>query len=86
MNEQPRKALTVEEAAGRLGVNASLVYHLVAGRRLRASRIGHGRGRIRITEAAIDEYLKATEIPAPPKTPPPRRRPSASPWDAPLTL
>lgn len=49
--------LTVQEAASRLGVSSSLVYGLIASRRLRFCRIGNGRGRIRVPEDAIGEYL-----------------------------
>ena len=49
--------LTVAQAAERLGISSSLVYSLVAGRKLRYCRVGNGRGRIRIPEDAIDEYL-----------------------------
>jgi len=49
--------LTVKQAADRLNASASLVYDLVGARKLRACRIGNGRGRIRIPESAIDEYL-----------------------------
>ena len=40
-----------------LGVSLGLIYALVAGRKLRFVRIGNGRGRIRIPEDAIEEYL-----------------------------
>ena len=49
--------LTVKDTASRLGVSPGLVYSLVAGRKLRFVRIGNGRGRIRIPEEAIGEYL-----------------------------
>lgn len=49
--------LTVKEAAARLGVSPALVYSLVSARKLRYCRIGNGRGRIRIPEDAIGEYL-----------------------------
>jgi excisionase family DNA binding protein len=49
--------LTVKETASRLGLSPGLVYSLVAGRKLRFVRIGNGRGRIRIPEDAIGEYL-----------------------------
>lgn len=49
--------LDVKQAAGRLGVSPGLVYSLIAGRQLRHCRIGNGRGRIRIPEDAIAEYL-----------------------------
>lgn len=49
--------LTVKEAAARLGVSKGLVYALASGRKLRFVRVGHGRGRIRIPEDAVEEYL-----------------------------
>jgi len=49
--------LSVKQAAARLGVSPGLVYSLIAGRRLRFCRVGNGRGRIRIPDDAIGEYL-----------------------------
>jgi excisionase family DNA binding protein len=49
--------LTVRQAAERLGISQSLVYSLIAGRKLRYCRVGNGRGRLRIPEDAIGEYL-----------------------------
>lgn len=49
--------MTVKQAAERLEISPSLVYSLVAGGKLRYCRVGHGRGRIRIPEDAIGEYL-----------------------------
>jgi excisionase family DNA binding protein len=51
------RLLTVKEAAERLNASAALVYDLVGARKMRSCRIGNGRGRIRIPESAIDEYL-----------------------------
>ncbi len=53
--------LTVKQVAERLGVSASLVYELCARGRIRHSRIGFGRGTIRITEEALAEFLKGAE-------------------------
>jgi excisionase family DNA binding protein len=62
--------LTVKQAAERLGVKPGTVYDLVTGRKIRFARIGNGRGRIRIPEDAIDEYLaRATFAPLEPKAP-----------------
>jgi excisionase family DNA binding protein len=62
--------LSVKDAASRLGVSAGLIYSLVAGRKLRFVRVGNGRGRIRIPEDAIDEYLsRVTFAPQEPKVP-----------------
>lgn len=49
--------LTVKQAAERLGISPALTYSLISGRKLRYCRIGNGRGRIRIPEDAIGEYL-----------------------------
>ena len=49
--------MTVKQAAERLEVSPSLVYSLVAAGKLRFCRVGHGRGRIRIPEDPIGEYL-----------------------------
>ncbi len=49
--------LSVKAAAALLGISPSLVYSLVAGRKLRFCRVGNGRGRIRIPDDAIGEYL-----------------------------
>lgn len=68
--------LTVKQAAERLGISQALTYSLVAGRKLRFCRVGNGRGRIRIPDDAIGEYLarctfeagedrKPTSAPAP---------------------
>ncbi|CAN5702360.1 hypothetical protein BH23PLA1_BH23PLA1_41270 [soil metagenome] len=62
--------LTVKDTAARLGISPGLVYSLVAGRKLRFVRIGNGRGRIRIPEDAIEEYLaRSTFAPKEPKEP-----------------
>jgi excisionase family DNA binding protein len=49
--------VTVKEAAIKLEVSPALVYSLAASGKLRYCRVGHGRGRIRIPEDAIQEYL-----------------------------
>ncbi len=49
--------LSVKQAAEKLGVSVSLTYSLITGRRIRHFRVGNGRGRIRIPEEAIGEYL-----------------------------
>jgi excisionase family DNA binding protein len=67
--------LTVKQAAERMGVSAATVYLLCASRRLRHTRVGLRRGKIAITEHAVEEYLKGREVgPASPK-PPPAPRP-----------
>ena len=46
--------LTVKQAAERLGVSSSLVYALIAARRIDHYRCGVGRGTIRIEETALE--------------------------------
>src|SRR5690349_10036373 len=70
--------LTVKQAALRMGVSAATVYLLCGTRRLRHTRVGLGRGKISITEEAVEEYLKGREVgpkkPEPPPVPRPRVR------------
>ncbi len=63
-----KSLLTVRHAAQTLSVSAATVYGLCALGRIRFSRVGLGRGVIRITEEAITEYLNGVvEVrPAPP--------------------
>ena len=49
---------TVKSAAAELGISVSLVYGLIASRRLRHERFGLGRGIIRIPVEAIAEYRR----------------------------
>jgi excisionase family DNA binding protein len=61
--------VTVRQVALRLEVCNSTIYALVASGKLRCSRIGLGRGVIRISEEQLVEYLKGAEpfiAPAPP--------------------
>jgi excisionase family DNA binding protein len=48
--------LTVKQVAGKLGISASLVYGLCASGKLRCERYGLGRGCIRISPEALEEY------------------------------
>ena len=50
--------LTVKDAAAQLNVAKSTVYTLVKSGRLRAHRIGSGRGTIRISIGDLEEYLE----------------------------
>ena len=59
--------MTVKQAAERLEVSRSTIYGLVAARKLRCSRIGLGRGAIRITEEQLDEYRRGAEVVPPPR-------------------
>jgi excisionase family DNA binding protein len=67
--------MTVKMAAERLNVSIATVYALCAHRQIRFSRVGLGRGKITISEAAIAEYLQAREV-APQIGPPPVERSS----------
>ncbi len=57
------KALTVKQAADRLGVSARTVYDLVECGRLKCQRIGKGRGTIRIRPADLDAYSSENNEP-----------------------
>ncbi len=48
--------LTVKEVAGQLGISPSLVYALCARGLLVHERYGLGRGTVRISEQAIEDY------------------------------
>jgi excisionase family DNA binding protein len=54
--------LTVQEAAKRLGVSVSLVYELCSRGRITHHRLGVRKGRIRITEEALQRYLDSTIV------------------------
>lgn len=66
------KRYTVPEAANELGISTSLVYALLAARKLRHERIGLGRGRCLIPADALDEYRASRTIGVhvPPTAPP----------------
>jgi excisionase family DNA binding protein len=51
--------MTVRQVAEELGISASLVYRLCAESRLRHARYGLGRGCIRISEEALEDYKQA---------------------------
>jgi excisionase family DNA binding protein len=53
--------MTVKQAAQALGISPSLVYGLCTNGRIRHERYGLGRGTIRISPAALDEYRKSDE-------------------------
>lgn len=50
------------EAAALLRVSRSLVYALIESGRLPASRLGKGRGAIRITRVDLFEYVTANRV------------------------
>ena len=70
------KIYTVKEAALRLCCSDDLVYQLCSARKLGHIRLGMGRGRIRIREEDIEEFLRGVsvdpvnKVTEPPKTPP----------------
>jgi len=53
--------LTVRQVAERLHVSQGTVYGLIAQGRLRAFRIGTGRGTLRVSEEALADFLQAVE-------------------------
>ena len=53
--------MKVREAARRLEVSTATIYNLVASGKLRCSRVGVGRGVIRIQEDHLAEYLRRSE-------------------------
>lgn len=54
--------LTVKNAAHWLGISPSLVYALCKEGRIRHERHGLRRGKILISEAALEEYRRAAEV------------------------
>ena len=54
--------LTVKQAAENLGVSVALVYALCAAGKIRHERYGLGRGTIRISEEAVEEYRAASRV------------------------
>jgi excisionase family DNA binding protein len=63
--------LTVNQAAARVNVSASLIYALCASKRLRHSRIGLGRGCIRIEPVDLDEFVASQKVGGTPPKPAP---------------
>ena len=49
--------MTIRETAARLEVSESLVYGLISSRKLGHYRLGNGRGRIRVSDEHLAEYL-----------------------------
>lgn len=54
--------LNVREVAGHLGVAVTTVYAICEARRIAHVRIGTGRGSIRISQAALQDYLANAEV------------------------
>jgi excisionase family DNA binding protein len=64
----------VKQTADRIPCSVATVYALCAAGRLRHSRVGLGRGVIRISEEAIVEYLSSRETGPEQRAPPPAPR------------
>jgi excisionase family DNA binding protein len=58
------RTFSISEAAKELRISTGLMYSLCASRRIRHERHGLGRGRIRITEDAIEEYRRSVTVDA----------------------
>ncbi len=54
--------LTVKQAAERMNCSPATIYQLCAAKLLPHSRVGLGRGVIRIAETDIDVYFKARRV------------------------
>lgn len=63
--ESRRKPYRVAEVAAALDVHPSTIYRDIEIGKLRALRVGSGRGALRITQAAFEEYLAVLEAYAP---------------------
>ena len=57
ISEQQRAALSVEEAAERLGVSRSLIWKMVNQGTIRTVRAGH---RVLVPVSAVEEFLSAS--------------------------
>jgi excisionase family DNA binding protein len=71
------KTYTVIQAAQELQVSPTLIYALVAAGAIEHERHGLGRGTIRITEAALDEYRQRKTTKATGASVPPPQQPKA---------
>lgn len=67
--------LTVKQVAERLQVSASTVYALCEKGEVPHRRIGLGRGRIRIAESDLQEYLDRKKVGGRKEAPAPRPKP-----------
>lgn len=71
---------SVAEAAGMINLSAEMTYRLCASGRLKHRRLGlvKGRGKIEVSDAAIEAFLKDCEVegPAPAAPPKARRKPT----------
>lgn len=73
------KVFSVSEAAKKLGISTGTVYGLCASRKLRHERHGLRRGRIKITEDALEEYRRSVTVGTERGASVPAPRPAAKP-------
>jgi excisionase family DNA binding protein len=66
--------LTVKQAAERLSVSRTLVYALCTRGEIRHERYGLGRGVLRISEEALEEFRRGREVATGATDPSPRPR------------
>ena len=66
--------MTVKEAAKALEISPALVYALCAANKIRHERHGLGRGTIRITKVALEQYRRSSDIRAGSPSSSPRRK------------
>lgn len=59
---QPRRLLTVREAAAYLSLSPSAVYELVRLRRIKHRRLAPARGSIRFLPADLDDFIEASIV------------------------
>ncbi|MFC8273780.1 helix-turn-helix domain-containing protein [Streptomyces sp. NPDC057271] len=64
VKQPPTTPLRVKDVATALGVNVQTVYVLVRQGDIASYRVGAGRGTIRISRAAFDQYVADRGIPA----------------------
>ena len=61
------RLLTIKDVAKRLAISTSLAYDLVHKEKILPTRVGNGRGTIRVTEEALKQYIERQTVvlPAP---------------------
>lgn len=60
--------LSVTQAAAFYGVSRSTLYRMIADRELDVVRVGHGRGRLRITKRSLLDHMNRHVTKADPKS------------------
>ena len=73
MDHTTKSYLSIREVAEQVNLSYGTVRNLIAQGRLRAIRIGTGRGTYRVTQADLDAFLLGCEVPGPAPKPPTRR-------------